>query len=118
MANYLLQAQQKWAVTAVTNVSGFLGSPSFKITIAGTDRALAATAEGELVASAFTGAPEQLRRLDSTGRWHLARHAQVHPEFQRSHGLDGDWRKFPDTRQIHSGQQKPTLAVQDAVKAD
>ena len=73
MANYLLQAQQKWTVTAVTNVSGYLGSPSFKITIAGTDRALCGNREGELVASVFTGAPEQLWRLDqlADGTWRV-----------------------------------------------
>jgi arabinan endo-1,5-alpha-L-arabinosidase len=61
----MLQAQQKWTLTPVTTASGYPGSPSFKITIAGTDRALAATASGELTAvPAFTGAPEQLWRID------------------------------------------------------
>ena len=50
---------------AVTNAGGYPGSPYFKITIAGTDRALAATADAEVVAvPAFTGAPEQLWRID------------------------------------------------------
>ena len=35
MANYMVQAQQKWTVTAVTNAGGYPGSPYFKITIAG-----------------------------------------------------------------------------------
>jgi len=43
MANYLCQAQQKWTLAAVPNAGGYPGSPYFKITIAGTDRALAAT---------------------------------------------------------------------------
>ena len=43
------QAQQKWTITPVTGGGGYPGSPYFKITIAGTDRTLAATAEGELV---------------------------------------------------------------------
>ena len=65
MANYMCQAQQKWAITAVTNAGGYPGSPYFKITIAGTDRALAATDDAELVAvPAFTGAPEQLWRIE------------------------------------------------------
>jgi arabinan endo-1,5-alpha-L-arabinosidase len=74
LANYLCQAQQKWAFTAVTNAGGYVGSPYFKITIAGTDRALAATADRELVAvSAFTGAPEQIWRLDqlADGTWRI-----------------------------------------------
>lgn len=66
MANYLCQAQQKWSITPVAGAGGYPGSPYFKITIAGTqDRVLAATAAGELVAlPAFTGAPEQLWRID------------------------------------------------------
>ena len=65
MAPYMLQAQQKWAITPVANAGGYPGAPYFKITIAGTDRALAATADAELVVlPAFTGAPEQLWRLD------------------------------------------------------
>jgi arabinan endo-1,5-alpha-L-arabinosidase len=76
MANYLCQAQQKWAITAVPNAGGYPGSPYFKITIAGTDRALAATGDAELVVlPAFTGGPEQLWRIDQLG--------------------DGSWRVMP-----------------------
>lgn len=65
LGDYMLRPHQKWAVTAVTNAGGYLGSPYFKITLAGTDRALAATAEAEVVTvPAFTGAPEQLWRID------------------------------------------------------
>jgi len=74
MANYLCQAQQKWAVTAVPNAGGYPGSPYFKITIAGTDRALAASADAELVVlPTFTGGPEQLWRFDqlADGSWRI-----------------------------------------------
>jgi arabinan endo-1,5-alpha-L-arabinosidase len=65
MANYLCQAQQKWDISPAPNAGGYPGSPYFKITIAGTDRTLAATEQGELVVlPAFTGAPEQLWRID------------------------------------------------------
>ena len=65
MANYMTQAQQKWAITAVTNAGGYLGAPYFKITIAGTDRTLAATDDNELIVrSTFTGGPEQLWRIE------------------------------------------------------
>ena len=65
MAPYMLQAQQKWTVTPVANVGGYPGSPYFKITIAGTDRALTATEDQELVVLAtFSGGPEQLWRID------------------------------------------------------
>ena len=74
MANYLLQAQQKWAIAPAPNGGGYPGSPYFKITIAGTDRTLAATENAELVVlPAFTGAPEQLWRLDqlADGAWRI-----------------------------------------------
>jgi arabinan endo-1,5-alpha-L-arabinosidase len=74
MANYLCQAQQKWAIAAVPNAGGYPGSPYFKITIAGTDRALAATGAAELVVlPAFTGGPEQLWRADqlADGAWRI-----------------------------------------------
>lgn len=65
MANYLCQAQQKWTIAAAPNAGGYPGSPYFKITIAGTERALAATPDAELVVlPGFTGAPEQLWRID------------------------------------------------------
>jgi arabinan endo-1,5-alpha-L-arabinosidase len=68
MAQYLLQAQQKWDLVPVANAGGYPGSPYFKITIAGTQRALAATAERELaVVAEFTGADEQLWRIDQLG---------------------------------------------------
>jgi arabinan endo-1,5-alpha-L-arabinosidase len=74
MANYLCQAQQKWTIAPAPNAGGYLGAPYFKITIAGTDRALAATADAELVTvPAFTGAPEQLWRIEALtdGTWRI-----------------------------------------------
>jgi arabinan endo-1,5-alpha-L-arabinosidase len=65
MSPYLLQAHQKWTVTPVAGAGGYPGAPFVRITIAGTDRALAATADREVaVVPAFTGAPEQLWRID------------------------------------------------------
>ena len=65
LAPAMLQAQQKWVIAPVADAGGYPGSPYFKITIAGTERALAATADGELTAArTFSGAPEQLWRID------------------------------------------------------
>ena len=65
IGDYMMRPHQKWTITPVPNAGGYPGSPYFKITIAGTDRALAATADAEVVAvPAFTGAPEQLWRID------------------------------------------------------
>ncbi len=74
LANFLDQAQQKWTVSAVTNAGGHLGSPYFKINVAGTERALAAGEDGELVTvPAFTGAAEQLWQIDqfTDGTWRI-----------------------------------------------
>jgi len=60
----MLQAQQKWAIAPVAGVGGYPGAPYFRITIAGTERSLTATQGGELAATPFTGAPEQLWRID------------------------------------------------------
>jgi arabinan endo-1,5-alpha-L-arabinosidase len=65
MIDYMLRPNQKWAITPVADAGGYPGSPYFKITVAGTDRALAATADGEVIAVAeFSNKPEQLWRID------------------------------------------------------
>ena len=65
LSPYLLQAQQKWSVTPVASAGGYAGSPYFRISVAGTERSLAATPTGELsVLPAFTGGAEQLWRID------------------------------------------------------
>jgi arabinan endo-1,5-alpha-L-arabinosidase len=73
LSNYMCQAQQKWSIEPISG-SGYLGSPYFKITIAGTDRTLTATDDAELVALPnFTGGPEQLWRFDglADGSWRI-----------------------------------------------
>ena len=65
MGDYMFRPHQKWTITPVADVGGYPGSPYFKITIEGTNRALAATADAEVATvPAFTGAPEQLWRID------------------------------------------------------
>ena len=100
LSPYMVQAQQKWRVTPVAGAGGYPGSPYFKITVDGTDRALAATAEGELAAvPAFTGASEQLWRIDQLA--------------------DGSYRVMPKALPQSSaplalsavGSSKPTLAT-------
>ncbi|MGH9587056.1 MAG: family 43 glycosylhydrolase, partial [Acidobacteriaceae bacterium] len=74
MSNYLCEVQQKWQITPLPDAGGYPGSPYFKITIAGTDRTLTATTDAELaVLPAFTGAPEQLWRIDqlADGTWRI-----------------------------------------------
>lgn len=65
IGDYMFRPHQKWTITAAPDSSGYLGGPYYKIVIAGTDRALAATAEAEVITvPAFTGAPEQLWQID------------------------------------------------------
>jgi arabinan endo-1,5-alpha-L-arabinosidase len=74
MGPHMVQAQQKWSIEPAPNAGGYPGAPYFKIAIAGTDRVLAANVDAELtVLPAFTGAPEQLWRLDqlSDGTYRL-----------------------------------------------
>ncbi len=63
--DFMNRPHQHWQITPVEQAGGFLGQPYFKITIAGTSRALAATADKEVTTvPAFTGAPEQLWQID------------------------------------------------------
>jgi arabinan endo-1,5-alpha-L-arabinosidase len=62
---YMSRPHQKWTITAVPGAGGYPGGPFYKIVIAGTERALAATAEAEVITvPTFTGAPGQLWRID------------------------------------------------------
>lgn len=63
--DYMFRPHQRWTITAVCDAGGYLGAPYYKIVIEGTERALTATAGAEVVTvPAFTGAPEQLWRID------------------------------------------------------
>ncbi|RYF78024.1 MAG: RepB family plasmid replication initiator protein [Cytophagaceae bacterium] len=65
IGDYMFRPHQKWTITAAPNSGGYLGGTYYKIGIAGTDRALSATADAEVITvPAFTGAPEQLWRID------------------------------------------------------
>jgi arabinan endo-1,5-alpha-L-arabinosidase len=65
IGDYMFRPHQKWTITPVPEAGGYLGGPYYKIVIDGTNRALAATADAEVVAvPQFTGAPEQLWRID------------------------------------------------------
>jgi len=64
LAPAMLQAQQKWVIAPVAGAGGYPGAPYFRITLAGTERSLTATSGGELSATPFKGAAEQLWRID------------------------------------------------------
>lgn len=65
IGDYMVRPHQRWTITAVPDQGGYLGSPYYKILIEGTERALAATADKEVITvPKYTGAPEQLWRID------------------------------------------------------
>ena len=62
--DYMFRPHQRWTITDA-HQGGYLGGPYYKIVIAGTERALAATANYELTTTPqFTGADEQLWRIE------------------------------------------------------
>ena len=64
-SDYMFRPHQRWTITAVPETGGYLSNPYFKITIAGTNRALAATASKDVTTvPEFTGADEQLWRIE------------------------------------------------------
>lgn len=74
LGDYMLHAHQKWTIAPVEGAGGYIGSPFFKITIEGTDRALTATEEGSVVVeTSFTGKDSQLWRIDQMidGSWRI-----------------------------------------------
>ena len=48
IGDYMFRPHQRWAITPVNEAGGYLSNPYFKITIEGTERALAATADKEV----------------------------------------------------------------------
>ena len=99
IGDYMSRPHQKWTITAVPDAGGYLGGPYYKIVIAGTDRALAATAEAEVITvPAFTNAPEQLWRIDqlTDGTYRIM--AKVVPDSKEPLAL------------VSSGDSRPTLA--------
>ena len=65
IGDYMFRPWQRWNVQPVADKGGYLGAPYFKITIDGTDRALAATSSLELTTvPAYTGEDCQLWRIE------------------------------------------------------
>ncbi|MDO3628019.1 family 43 glycosylhydrolase [Mucilaginibacter sp. BT774] len=102
LGDFMSRPHQKWTISPVPNAGGYMGGPYYKIVIAGTDRALAATAEAELITvTTFTGAPEQLWRIDqlTDGTYRIMPKAV--PNSKEQYAL------------VSSGDSTPTLAKFD-----
>lgn len=101
LGDYISRPHQKWTITAVPG-PGYLGGPYYKIVIAGTDRALAATSDAEVITvPAFTNTPEQLWRIDqlTDGTYRIMPKA-----------IPGSVKAFA---LVSSGDNRPTLAPFD-----
>ncbi len=102
IGDYMFRPHQKWTITAVPEAGGYLGGAYYKIVIAGTDRALAATADAEVITvPSFTGAPEQLWQIDqlTDGTYRIM--PKVVPNSKEKYAL------------VSSGDSTPTLAKFD-----
>ncbi|SHM72668.1 family 43 glycosylhydrolase [Mucilaginibacter sp. OK098] len=102
LSDYMFRPHQKWTISPVAGAGGYLGGPYYKIVITGTGRALAATQDAEpITVPTFTGAPEQLWRIDQL--------------------TDGTYRimpkEVPNSKEhlalVSSGDSTPTLATFD-----
>ena len=101
IGDYMGRPHQKWTITPVAG-EGHFGGPYYKIIITGTDRALAATADAELITvPAFTGAPEQLWRIDQLTDGSYRIMPKVVPDSNKKLAL------------VSSGDSSPTLAAFD-----
>lgn len=102
IGDYMFRPHQKWTITDAPDTTGYLGGPYYKIVIAGTERALAASADGEVITvPTFTSAPEQLWRIDqlTDGTYRII--PKVVPNSNKKLAL------------VSSGDSTPTLAEFD-----
>jgi arabinan endo-1,5-alpha-L-arabinosidase len=104
-SDYMFRPHQRWTVTAVPEKGGYLSNPFFKITIAGTDRALAATADKEVsTVPAFTGEDNQLWRIEQLTDGTFRIMPKAIP------GMAGDNKRYV---LYSAGDSTPTLAEYD-----
>lgn len=102
IGDYMSRPHQKWTITDAPDTTGYLGGPYYKIVLSGTERALAAAANGEVITVPnFTGAPEQLWRIDqlTDGTYRIM--PKVVPDSDKKLAL------------VSSGDSTPTLAEFD-----
>ena len=65
IGDYMFRPHQRWNISAINDSPGYLGGQYYKILIDGTERALATAPDATVTTvPKFTGAPEQLWRID------------------------------------------------------
>lgn len=105
ISDYMFRPHQRWTITAVPEKGGYLSNPYFKITIAGTERALAATADKEVITVPnYSGEDSQLWRIEQLTDGTFRIMPKAIP------GMEGN-----NTRYVlfSAGDSTPTLAEYD-----
>ena len=65
IGDWMNRPHQRWSITAIPEAGGYLGGRYYKIQIEGTERTLTAVEGAEVaIAASYTGAPEQLWRIE------------------------------------------------------
>ena len=94
---------------------GYPGSPYFKITIAGTDRALAATADGELGRCRVHRRARTALAHRPARRRHLPDDAEGDSEFDGIARAVGDRQQHANAREVQSGKRSAAMASEGPV---
>lgn len=95
IGEYIVAPHQRWTFTPVPEAGGYLSDPYFKVTIAGTERALVATEDLELASvPQFTGEDNQLWRVEQC--------------------TDGSYRIMPKAVPGHEGEKWVLVSVADS----
>lgn len=95
LGDYMFRPHQRWQVSVVPEAGGYLGGQYYKIAIAGTDRVLTATPDAEVTTTrGFSGAPEQLWRIDQL--------------------TDGTYRIMPKSVPGHENEQFALISIADS----
>lgn len=105
ISDYMFRPHQRWTITAVPEKGGYLSNPYFKITIAGTERVLAATADKEVITVPnYSGEDSQLWRIEQLTDGTFRIMPKAIP------GMEGN-----NTRYVlySAGDSTPTLAEYD-----
>ena len=103
-SDYMFRPHQHWTVTPVPETGGTLAGALYEIKIAGTDRALTATADYALTTKDFTGEKSQLWRIEqlTDGTYRIMPYAIP--------GQEGDNKEYC---LYAAGDSTPTLAKYD-----
>ncbi len=73
LGDYLIRPHQQWTIEPVPAAGGTMGTPFYRITIAGTTRALAVSGNDLTTVPVFTGGQDQLWQIDQStdGRYRI-----------------------------------------------